>query len=346
MNVVVAMSGGVDSSVAASLLKQEGHTVTGVTMRLRTDGDESDAEAARSAAAQIGIEHTTVDFSEQFTGKVIDNFCGEYTTGRTPNPCVLCNRTIKFGALLDWTRQQGADRLATGHYARLTESKGDDVTLRTGVDATRDQSYFLSRLTREQLRQVIFPVGNLTKKQVKEIAADLGLPAAERPESREICFIPDNDHASFVNRFLEREPAPGPILAKGGETLGQHRDIVSYTIGQRHGLGIAAPYPLYVTGIDAARNAVIVGEESETKGLDLTASDMNWLTANIPDKPFRAQAKIRYRAKPAEAEVFPEGNTIYVKFTELQKAVTPGQTIALYQQDTVIGGAIIERQGR
>ncbi len=346
MNILVAMSGGVDSSVAAALLKQQGHTVTGVTMQLRPDGDNGDTESARSVADQLGIEHVTVDFSEQFAGEVISDFCREYARGRTPNPCVLCNRTIKFGALQKWAQEQGADRIATGHYARLEQTWDGGMVLEPGIDRDRDQSYFLSRLTRGQLRGALFPVGNLTKRRVKELAMEMGLHTAERPESREICFIPDNDHASFVNRFLGREPEPGPILGSDGETLGRHQDITSYTVGQRHGLGISAPRPLYVTGIDAETNAVIVGGEDETKSIDLTASDMNWLVPDIPERPFRAEVKIRYRARPAEADVYPEGDRIYVQFLEPQKAVTPGQTAAVYRRDMVIGGAIIERKGR
>ena len=348
MNVGIAMSGGVDSSVAAALLKQEGQRVTGITMLLRRDGgDRGTADAAREVADHLGIEHVTVALSEQFTGDIVGDFCREYARGRTPNPCVRCNRLIKFGVLAEKARELGLERIATGHYARLEGTWDGGVLLRTARDTRKDQSYFICRLTREQLKKAMFPIGHLTKHRVRELASEMGLPVAGRPESQEICFIPDGDYAGFVQNHLGIEPSPGPVRDSAGNILGQHKGILHYTIGQRRGLGIAAPSPLYVTAIDAGHNTVIVGTEEDVRGSDLTAGDMNWLTPDIPEEPFRALARIRYRAKAVEASIVPLlDNKIYVNFSEPQKAITPGQTIALYRRDTVIGGGIIERQGR
>ena len=345
MKVAVAMSGGVDSSVAAVVLKRQGHEVTGLTMRLPVESDT--IESATRVASELGIPHHVVDVREDFLTAVTGPFCIDYQAGRTPNPCVECNCHIKFGTVLSYARDLGAERLATGHYARLGSSITGFPVLRKASDRRKDQSYFLCRLTADQLRQVMFPVGEMTKNQVREMAAELGLSIAGRAESQEICFIPDGNAAAFVARHTGTEPRPGPILTTRGAEVGEHRGITAYTIGQRRGLGISAPLPLYVTSLDTARNAVIVGEKEEVCGRVLTASRVNWLTERVPEQPFKAKARIRYRAVDASAVITPLGNGhIRIDFDEPQLAITPGQTVAMYDGDTVLGGGTIETAGR
>lgn len=350
------MSGGVDSSVAAALLKQEGHDVIGLTMQLWPKANEKSGgccgidaiEDARRVAYQLGIPHYVSDLRDIFSTGIISDFCREYGRGRTPNPCVLCNNRIKFGALLDRARGLDADFIATGHYARLERDKASEtLLLKKGVDTAKDQSYFLCRLTREQLEHAVFPVGGLTKRQARDIATELELPVADRPESQEICFIPDDDYTGFLARYTGVTAVPGPILDGEGHVLGEHRGITGYTVGQRRGLGIAAPKPLYVTAIDSERNAIIVGEKVQTYGTETVAGELNWLLPDAPEFPLRAEAKVRYRAAAAEATVEKiDSSYVYVKFSKPQMAITPGQTIAFYRGDTVIGGGVIEKQGR
>jgi tRNA-specific 2-thiouridylase len=353
VKIVVAMSGGVDSSVAAALLKKAGHDVTGVTMRLfsGTDAETDDVRTlkaisdSKAVADRLDIPHIVMDFSEAFSRHVIENFCREYSRGRTPNPCILCNKFIKFGALMDKALEMGADYLATGHHARLeTDESTGTILLKKGVDTGKDQSYFLCRLDREQLRHVMFPVGNLTKDRVRQIAREMHLPIAARSESQEICFIPDDDYARFLKDHISEEFRPGPILDEAGNTLGTHRGLPLYTIGQRKGLGVAAAEPLYVTAIRPEENAVIAGTKAQTYRRELVAADMNWIGRDIPERPFKAQARIRYRHPEADAEITPrDNNSVYVKFAEPQMAITPGQAVVFYDGDTVIGsGTIIE----
>ena len=341
MKVAIAMSGGVDSSVAAALLKQAGHDVIGMTMRL-VDSDRSEAAIAdaREVAGRLGIPHHVIDLRDVFASRVIAPFCEEYVRGRTPNPCIVCNSEIKFGVLREKAAALGADHIATGHYARA-----EGWSLKKGTDDRKDQSYFLCRLTREQLSHTIFPVGCLTKQEVRRLAADLGLPVASRPESQEICFIPGDDHAAFVRDYLGQPSLPGPILDEAGQILGEHRGIASYTIGQRRGLGIAAAEPLYVTAIRPERNAVVVGTREKTFTESLIAGDLNWINGP-PSVPVELKARVRYRHPEAAAMVTPlDNDTVYVKFSAPQMAVTPGQTIAFYDGETVLGGGTILRQG-
>lgn len=356
MRVVTAMSGGVDSSVAAALLKEQGHDVIGVTMQLwprDAEGNGSGGccgleaiEDARRVAYKLGIPHYVMDFRDIFARRVIDDFCREYSRGRTPNPCILCNRYIKYDALLERAAKLGADFVATGHHARV-ERDSECTLLKKGADAHKDQSYFLGQLTREQLKHALFPVGHLTKDRVRKIAAELGLPVATRPESQEICFIPDDDYAGFLQDYLPQASQPGPITDEGGNILGEHHGIMAYTVGQRRGLGIAAAEPLYVTAILPESNTIMVGNKERTYGTELVATDINWLAVDRPEHPIRINAKIRYRHPEAEATVSPiDDNNIYVKFNEPQMAITPGQAVVFYDGDTVIGGGTIQRQGR
>jgi tRNA-specific 2-thiouridylase len=355
------MSGGVDSAVAAALLKEEGNDVIGVTMQLWPRSDEKNnnngsgsccgldaIEDARKVAQKLGIPHYVTDFRDIFTRTIIAYFYREYSLGRTPNPCILCNRHIKFGILWEKAREMGADFLATGHHARVERDiNSGKYLLKKGLDRQKDQSYFLCQLTQEQLGRTLFPIGNLTKNRVRQIARELGLPVAARPESQEICFVPDDNYAKFLKNHTTVTVEPGPILDREGNVLGQHRGIMFYTIGQRKGLGIAAARPLYVTAIERERNTLVVGTKEQTYADELVADNLNWIAAARPEQPINVKARVRYRHPEAEAIVSPMDETnIYVKFAEPQMAITPGQAVVFYDGDTVIGGGTIIRQGR
>jgi tRNA-specific 2-thiouridylase len=345
VKVAVAMSGGVDSAVAAALLKEAGYEVIGVTMRI-TEDSRAEIDAA-DIAGHLGIPHQVIDLRDIFKSKIIDYFVGEYGRGRTPNPCILCNRYIKFGALWEEAVKLGAEMLATGHYARIEKDNRGRYILEKGRDKNKDQSYFLCQLTQEQLSRTMFSTGELTKDEVKKIATELGLPAINRPESREICFIPDNDHAAFVEKYTAMAFEPGPIRDEAGRILGQHRGIASYTVGQRKGLGIAAAEPLYVTSIESEQNTVIVGTKEQTYGMELIAGGLNWIAIDPPENPIKVKAKIRYRHAEVEAKLIPQDDgTVYVKYTLPQMAITPGQAIVFYDGDKVLGGGTIRKRGR
>jgi tRNA-specific 2-thiouridylase len=351
--VVVAMSGGVDSSVAAALLKEEGYQIIGITMQLwpaDKSGDRfggccgtSAIEDAKKVAYKLGIPHYVMDFRDIFAEKVIADFCREYSSGRTPNPCIRCNQYIKFDALWEKARGLGADFIATGHHARVEKDKTTGrYLLKKGVDRQKDQSYFLYALTQEQIEHILFPIGNYTKGQVRKIARELVLPVADKPGSQEICFIPDDNYAEFLKDYIPRAAEPGIILNEQGNIVGHHQGILFYTIGQRKGLGIAAKGPLYVIDIKPERNTIVVGEREEAFGDELIADSLNWITFDRLTQPVRARAKIRYRHPEAEAIAVPiDKDKIYVKFTEPQLAITPGQAIVFYDGDTVIGGGTI-----
>ncbi len=358
MKVVVAMSGGVDSSVAAAILREEGYEVIGMTMQIwPSDRLAEEAERfggccglgavadAKKVAHRLGIPHYVVNFRGVFSEKVIANFCHEYSLGRTPNPCIRCNQFIKFDALLKRTKELGADFIATGHYARIEkEDAGGRHLLKKGIDHRKDQSYFLYAMTQEQLSHSLFPLGNLTKERVRRMAEQLELPIANKPESQEICFIPDNDYPRFIKGYITDGVKPGPILDRQGNVLGEHRGIIFYTIGQRKGLGISAREPLYVVAINREENAIIVGSKEEVSGTELTASGLNWIAMAKPRRPMRVKAKIRYLHQEAEAMVtFLGENEVQVKFTEPQMAITPGQAVVFYDGDRVIGGGSIEQ---
>lgn len=348
---MVALSGGVDSSVAAALLKKQGHEVIGATMQLRPltgneNGEDTSVKYARKVADALRIPHHVFDLRDIFSGTIIDYFCQEYAHGRTPNPCVLCNRFIKFGVLWEKARDMGMDFLATGHYAGIEVKKGRYL-LKKGVDHVKDQSYFLYRLTQQQLSHTIFPLAGLTKDEVREISRNLLLPVTNRPESQEICFIPDKDYADFVENYLSIVALPGPILDKNGNTIGQHHGITHYTIGQRKGLGITSPEPLYVTGINQKDNTITVGTKEQIFSHEMIVSEINWVAFDQPDHPIKVQARARYRAPDAEAIITPiNEKEIYIKFSTPQLAVTPGQSVVFYDNDILIGGGVIVRQGR
>jgi tRNA-specific 2-thiouridylase len=343
MKIAVAMSGGVDSSVAAHLLKKEGHQVIGLTM-LVTSSEEA-AEAARKVAQILDIQHYIIDFRDIFFKKIISDFCKQYSLGKTPNPCVFCNQLIKFGDLLESAKELGAEKIATGHYVQIEKMVSDGrIVLKKGIDRKRDQSYFLYRLTQEQLAVTIFPLGNLTKDMVRKIAIEAGLPAADRQESREICFIPDNNYPRFVREYLNTEGNPGLLKDMQGNILGKHNGIVDFTIGQRKGLGISSKEPLYVVDIDSETNTVTVGGKEGVYAREFAVTDFNWIAFDKLTVPLTLKARIRYLHQEAKAVITPvEQDRINVKFTEPQMAITPGQSAVFYENDTVIGGGMIER---
>jgi len=361
LKVVVAMSGGVDSSVAAALLKEEGYQVIGVTMqiwpsdKLAYEGDAFGGCCglraiydAKKVARKLGIPHYVMNLRDIFAQKVIAQFCREYSLGRTPNPCIRCNQYIKFDALLERAKGLGADCVATGHYARIEKDGAKErYLLKKGIDQRKDQSYVLYTITQEQLEHTLLPLGNFTKQRVREIAKELGLPVAAKVESQEICFIPDNDYPRFLKEYIPEAVKPGPILNKEGAILGKHQGILFYTIGQRKGLGISAKEPLYVIAIESERGAIVVGGKQEVYGNELMASELNWISIAQPNQPMTVKAKIRYLHHEAEATITPlDEEKLYVKFKEPQMAITPGQAIVFYDGDTVVGGGTIEPMRR
>jgi tRNA-specific 2-thiouridylase len=337
--VAVALSGGVDSSAAALLLKEAAYEVIGVHMRL-WDSPRFDYQAhrAENICHILDIPCHQVDLQKEFESCVVDYFCQEYQQGRTPNPCVTCNQHIKFGLLLDRALSLGADYLATGHYARVEHSR-DGHRLLKAKDDSRDQSYFLYTLTQEKLRHVLFPLGEHSRDEVKQMAKQAGLPTSTK-SSQDLCFISQRNYDSFVSQRFST--LTGDIIDTQGRKLGQHQGIAFYTIGQRHGLGLASGKPLYVIKIEPERNRIVLGPENELYSQKLTAQKLNWISGKAPQEPITARAKIRYKSKEAEAILFFRNDSVDVHFAQPQKAMTPGQAIVFYNLDEVLGGGIID----
>jgi tRNA-uridine 2-sulfurtransferase len=349
--VVVAMSGGVDSSVAAALLKEQGYQVTGMMMRLWSEpGSEisnrcctPDAMAlARRVSARLGIPFYAVDAQDVFRSTVVEYFLEGYTQGATPNPCLVCNRHIRWEFLLQRALALGADFMATGHYARLCQTE-DQTQLLRAVDHAKDQSYVLHVLGQAQLRHALLPLGELTKPEVRKLARKFNLPVAERADSQDLCFLGSGDYRQFLLRHAPEVQQPGPIRNRQGETLGEHTGLAFYTIGQRKGLGIASPQPLYVLEKDAQRNTLIVGSQDELGSKALIARGINWISGSPPEGERRLQVKIRYKARDAWARVVPlKGDRARVQFDEPVRDITPGQAAVFYDGDICLGGGIIE----
>ncbi|KTB48705.1 tRNA 2-thiouridine(34) synthase MnmA [Dehalogenimonas alkenigignens] len=336
---IAAMSGGVDSSVSAMLLKRAGFSVLGLTMRLFGQTQEKAAERAAAVAEYLGIEHRVIDFTEEFQSSVIEYFCAEYAGGRTPNPCVVCNRQIKFGALLEAADSLGIRYLATGHYARI-EPSASGYRLLEAADGAKDQSYFLYSLSQRQLGRALFPLGSLLKSQVRELAESAGLPSFPS-ESQDICFLGGQDYGSFLSSRVDA--APGEIVEPGGKVIGRHRGLIHYTVGQRHGLGISSPVPKFVLGVEPAANRVIVGEEKDLYRQRARIQDVSWINGSPPLDASRLSVRIRYRMRkvPLESfEVFPD-RTAALGFSEPVRGVTPGQSAVIYREGEVLGGGII-----
>ena len=355
------MSGGVDSSVAAALLAEQGHDVIGLSMQLYPSsgsghdahGDASgapfgscctldDLNDARRVAAAVGFPHYILNFEEQFRETVISDFVREYASGRTPLPCAHCNSDLKFSTLLERAQGFGAARVATGHYAQVAHN-GDRWVLQRSVDREKDQSYFLFSLTQDQLASAMFPVGSLTKPQVRREARRLALQVADKPDSQEICFVPDGDYASFVAQKAPSVAKAGAIVAENGHRLGTHAGVHRFTVGQRKGLGVSGPAPMYVLRIDADSGDVTVGPKSALERTTLTASGVNWVSVDAPATWLPVSAQIRHRHAAAAARVRAVGNArAELEFEAAQSAITPGQAVVFYQDDVVVGGGWID----
>lgn len=350
--VMLGMSGGVDSSVAALLLLRQGYDVTGVTMKLKPDkfmkNSESggccsldDIDDARRVAYQLGIEHLVLNFTDAFQRDVIDYFVAEYEAGRTPNPCIACNRRLKFNALLRRALELDFDYVATGHYARiLQDSAGRWQLFR--APSGKDQSYVLYSLTQFQLEHTLLPLGSYTKPEIRALAEEAGLSVAKKPDSQEICFVEDGDYGAFLEKYTGKKPPAGRFVDASGAVLGEHKGIPYYTIGQRKGLGISFGQPMYVTRIDAEKDEIVLGPEGSQYRDSLIAGDLNWIAFDSLSDVLEAQAKVRYQAQPASAEVVPlDGGRAAVRFLEPQRSVTPGQAVVFYQGEAVLGGGTI-----
>ena len=356
MKILVGMSGGVDSSVVACMLKQQGHEVIGATMSIwdkntKFNGDihadscfspheEQDIETAKEICQKLDIPYYVLDCSARYKQMVLENFKQEYKAGRTPNPCVMCNSYIKFNALPEEAAAQGIefDKFATGHYAQiLFNEQSNRYEIKRGIDQTKDQSYFLYRLNQQQLSRVLMPLGGLTKKQVRELAVEFGLSVSEKPDSQDF-------YSGDINDILQNEPQIGNFVTRSGKVLGQHKGIWNYTIGQRRGMGIAAERPLYVLGFNKDKNEVIVGFEEECQSSGLIATNLNWSSVAGLTEPLECEAKIRSSQQPTAAKVIPlADDKIEVRFFSPQKAIAPGQSVVLYLNDVILGGGIIEQ---
>jgi len=338
--IAVALSGGVDSAVAAALLQQQGHRLVGITMNLLPDAVAT--SAAEQGAEHLGIPLHRIDLTDAFEQQVITPFVTCYLNGETPNPCVRCNRLVKFGLLLEQAQRLGADRLATGHYARVLRDADGRAHLHAAFDRRKDQSYFLAAIGQAALQQTLFPLGDMSgKDQVRQLARDFGLPVAAAKDSQDVCFLPDSGYAEFLEKRLTTPPVQGLIVHRSGQLLGRHNGFWRYTVGQRKGLGIAWSEPLYVLEINAARNRVVVGEQQYLYAPGLSADQAVWF-GQEPGTPFEAHCKIRYRHAPVPCLVEPQGEgEMRVRFHEPQRAVTPGQTVVIYQGDEVLGAGRI-----
>jgi tRNA-specific 2-thiouridylase len=352
--VIIGMSGGVDSSAAAALLLEQGYDVVGITLKLWPQDCVSRAEDkccgpqavmdARSVCHKLGIPYYLIDEADAFQKQVIQYFAEEYKAGRTPNPCVMCNEKLKFGALLDRARQLGGDFIATGHFARIEKTPEGRMLLKKGCDARKDQSYFLFSLRQDQLARAIFPLGEKTKQDTRQVARECSLKTADKEESMEICFVPDKDYGKFLSSANLVQRHRGEIVSLRGDVLGHHEGIEFYTIGQRKGLGLSTPRPLYVIELDPAQNRVVVGEDSDLDRTEFTVRNCNWIPFDQPPGELQVTAKIRYNHPGTPATVQPQSvGEAKVVLHVPQRAITPGQACVFYDGDLVVGGGWIAK---
>lgn len=337
--ILIGMSGGVDSSVAAKLLKDMGYSVTGATMLLWNDTEKA-AQDARRVCEHIGIDFITIDFCEKFQKSVVDYFIDEYTHGRTPNPCIMCNKHLKFGAMLDYALNNGFDLIATGHYGKIAEKDGV-YELHSSVAAQKDQSYFLYNFNQHILKHTVMPLGDYCKEEVREMAQKWGIPVANKPDSQEICFVTDDDYAKFICENSDYKPVCGAMLDINGNKIGDHRGMIYYTIGQRKGIG-AYGRPMFVMSMNPENNTITLGEKGMEFSSSLRADNVNYISGVPFVSEQRVYAKIRYQAQKAAAMLYPEGDgCVRVVFDEPQRAVTPGQAVVFYDNNKVIGGGVV-----
>ena len=350
--VVVGMSGGVDSSVAALLLKEQGYEVIGATMQIWEEG-KTDAEDggccgltavddARRVANTLDIPYYVMNFREDFQHSVIDYFMAEYEAGRTPNPCIACNRYVKWESLLKRSLEIGADYIATGHYARVLQLPNGRYTLQKSVTDMKDQTYALYNLTQFQLERTLMPVGAYTKDEIREMAKTINVRIANKPDSQEICFIPDNDYGKYIQEHSKKPILPGKFVDKQGKVLGNHKGIIHYTVGQRKGLGLSLGYPSFVLKVDVDKNEVVIGTNEDVFNQALICDRLNFMSIPFLDGPMDVYAKIRYSHKAAPAVIEPYGeDQVKVTFNDPQRAITPGQAVVFYEQDYIVGGGTI-----